>query len=40
MMGQRTAMQEELFHGFGLERHVPNDHMLRARYGAASCCRS
>jgi transposase len=30
MMGERTVMQEALFYGFSLERHVPNDHMLRS----------
>lgn len=30
MMGERTAMQEELFNGFSLEQHVPANHMLRA----------
>ena len=30
MMGERTVMQEELFYGFSLERHVPEDHLLRA----------
>jgi len=29
MMGERTVMQESLFYGFSLERHVPSDHMLR-----------
>ena len=29
MMGERTAMQVALFHGFSLERHVPGDHLLR-----------
>src|ERR1700689_5071156 len=29
MMGERTVMQEALFYGFSLERHGPNDHMLR-----------
>src|SRR5271155_4508869 len=29
MLGERTVMQEALFYGFSLERHVPNDHMLR-----------
>ena len=29
MMGERTVMQEALFCGFSLERHVPSDHMLR-----------
>jgi transposase len=30
MMGERTVMQETLFYGFSLERHVPSDHMLRS----------
>ena len=30
MMGERTVLQEPLFYGFSLERHVPADHMLRA----------
>src|SRR3989337_2395151 len=30
MMGERTTLQEELFYGFSLERHVPADHLLRA----------
>ena len=29
MMGERTAMQEALFVGFSIERHVPGDHVLR-----------
>jgi transposase len=29
MMGERRVMQEALFCGFSLERHVPSDHMLR-----------
>jgi transposase len=29
MMGERRVMQEALFYGFSLERHVPCDHMLR-----------
>src|SRR5271154_5512554 len=29
MMGERRMMQEALFYGFSLERHVPDDHMLR-----------
>ena len=28
MMGERRAMQEALFYGLSLERHVPDDHML------------
>jgi hypothetical protein len=29
MMGERRVMQEALFHGFSLERHVRDDHLLR-----------
>ena len=29
MMGERRVMQEALFYGFSLERHVPDDHQLR-----------
>jgi hypothetical protein len=29
MMGERRMMQEALFYGFSLERHVPNGHLLR-----------
>jgi transposase len=29
MMGERRVMQEALFYGFSLERHVPSDHLLR-----------
>ena len=29
MMGERTVMQEALFYGFSLERHIPSDHMHR-----------
>jgi len=29
-MGERTVLQEPLFFGFSLERHVPADHLLRA----------
>ena len=29
MMGERRVMQEALFYGFSLERHVPDDHMVR-----------
>jgi hypothetical protein len=28
MMGERRVMQEALFYGFSLERHVPDDHLL------------
>ena len=28
-MGERQAMQEALFCGFSLERHVPSGHLLR-----------
>jgi transposase len=30
MMGEQSVMQEELFYGFSLERHVQSDHLLRA----------
>ena len=30
MMGERQTMQESLFYGFSLERHVPADHLLRS----------
>jgi hypothetical protein len=29
MMGERTVVQEALFYEFGLERHVPADHLIR-----------
>jgi hypothetical protein len=29
MMGERRVMQEVLFYGFSLERHVPDNHVLR-----------
>ena len=29
MMGERRVMQEALFYGFSLERHVPDHHLLR-----------
>ena len=29
MMGERRVMQEALFYGFSLERHVPCNHLLR-----------
>ncbi len=29
-MGERRVAQEALFYEFGLERHVPADHLLRA----------
>src|SRR5271156_5645435 len=29
MMGERRVMQEALFYGFSLERHVPDNHPLR-----------
>jgi hypothetical protein len=28
-MGERRVVQEALFYGFGLQRHVPDDHLLR-----------
>ena len=30
MMSEQSVMQEELFYGFSLQRHVPADHLLRA----------
>ncbi len=29
MMGERRVMREALFYGFSLERHVPDNHLLR-----------
>ena len=29
MMGERRVMQEALFYGFNLERHVPDNYLLR-----------
>src|SRR5271169_6175997 len=29
MMGERRVMQEALFYGFSLERHIPDNHLLR-----------
>jgi hypothetical protein len=29
MMGERRVMQEALFYGFSLERHVPDNHLKR-----------
>src|ERR1700735_2592420 len=29
MMGERRMMQEALFYSFSLERHVPDNHLLR-----------
>jgi hypothetical protein len=29
MTGERRVMQEALFYGFSLERHVQDDHLLR-----------
>ena len=29
MMGERRLMQEALFYGFSLDRHVPVGHLLR-----------
>src|SRR6478735_6509974 len=30
MMGERQSVQETLFYEFSLERHVPEDHLLRS----------
>ena len=32
MMGEQSVMQEELFYGFSLERHVPADHLETSNY--------
>ena len=42
MMGERTVMQEALFYGFSLERHVPADHLLRSvdRFVTCRVCAS
>ena len=29
MMGERRVRQKALFYGFSLERHVPDNHLLR-----------
>ena len=29
MMGERRVVQDTLFYGFSLERHVPDHHLLR-----------
>jgi hypothetical protein len=34
MMGKAQVMQEALFYGFSLERHVPDNHMLRKSDGS------
>jgi hypothetical protein len=31
MMGERRVMQEALFYGFSLERHVPDNHCCATR---------
>jgi hypothetical protein len=36
MIGERTVMQEALFHAFSLERHVPSDQMGLADLGSRS----
>ena len=38
MMGERRVMQEALFYGFSLERHVPDGHCF-ARSIISSTCR-
>ena len=30
MMGEKQVEQEALFYGFSLERHVPDDHLVRS----------
>jgi hypothetical protein len=39
MMGERRVMQKALFHGFSLERHVPDDHLPRKSTGSSTCPR-
>ena len=39
MMGERRVMQEALFYGFSLERHVPDDHLLRKIDRSSTCPR-
>jgi hypothetical protein len=39
MMGERRVMQEALFYGFSLERHVPSDHLLRRSIASSICLR-
>jgi hypothetical protein len=36
MMGERRVMQEALFYGFSLERHVPDGHLLRRLTGSST----
>jgi transposase len=36
MMGERRVMQQALFYGFSLERHVSDDHLLRKIVGRPS----
>ncbi len=39
MMGERRVMQEALFYGFSLERHVPDDHLFARSTGSSTCPR-
>ena len=36
MMGKRRVMQEALFYGFSLERHVPDNHLLARSTGSST----
>ena len=36
MMGERRVMQEALFYGFSLERHVPENLLLRRITGSST----
>jgi len=40
MIGERRVMQEALFYGFSLERHVPDNHLLRKSSGLSTFRRS
>ncbi len=39
MMGERQVDQAALFYEFSLERHVPQDHLLRAIAASSTCLR-
>jgi hypothetical protein len=36
MMGERRVMQEALFYGFSLERHIPDNPLLRKSTGSST----
>ena len=37
MMGERRVMQEALFYGFSLERHVPDNHCFAGSTVSLTC---